>query len=169
MGGTISSTSQLIVTGNFVSVRSFSTSGTFIANGNLPTGGTFGGGTVTGTKTTNASGVSASVPSVAGIYSQLVAGSHGTIAAGTVTSLDFTGNPILFANGNVSLNLGTITGSGTLVVNGTFQSGNDVGTSSTYANLNVVCSSDFTANNKWYVNGSIYCGGNLEVQQSDSG
>jgi hypothetical protein len=117
---------------------------------------------VTGTKTTNASGVSASVPSVAGIYSQLVAGSHGTIAAGTVTSLDFTGNPILFANGNVSLNLGTITGSGTLVVNGTFQSGNDVGTSSTYANLNVVCSSDFTANNKWYVNGSIYCGGNLK-------
>ncbi len=162
ISGTLSSTSQMIADGNVEAIGKITTSGSFTVNGNLTTDSTFGGGTVTGTTTTNASAPASTVPNSLSIYSQLLPSAYNMGNPGTVTTLDFTLHPVIAVTGNTTIASGvTILGSGTLLVSGTLKTGGDLGTSTTPATINLVATSDFTATNKFYVTGGVYSGGNV--------
>jgi len=159
-GTTLSSTSLLTVTGTMYVSGNITSSGTFTVNGNVDAGGTIPAGVVaTGTKTPNDPSVP-SAPSASTIYNTLLP-SASAITAGNVTTLDFTGHPVLVANGNVTLKLTSVTGTGTLIVNGAISTGTDVGAAGAPLTFNLVSTGNFMATNKFYLIGSIYSGGTL--------
>jgi hypothetical protein len=156
-GGTFSTTSQLNVTGDLSLSGGFTASGTCNVTGNVDTSGSIPGSiSVTGTETAN--DATLTVPSVTAIYNSLLPGAY-TIAGPNITSLDFTSHPVLLVNGNASLNISTITGSGTLVVNGNVSTGGNLGTVGSPATFHLVTNGTVTANQNWYQTGSLYAAG----------
>jgi len=143
------------VTGNI------SSSGTFTVVGDVDATGTIGASvSATGTKTPN-NASTPTPPSVAGIYTSLVSGAY-AIPTGNITSLDFTGHPVLWANGDVTLKVSSVTGTGTLIVNGNATTGNDVGAAGSPLTFNIVCTGDLIATNKFYLIGSVYAGDEIK-------
>ena len=159
-GADFKSTSLLTLTGDLSVAGNITSSGTFGVNGNVDAAGTIDSGvTATGTKTPNDPSAPAP-PSASAIYNSLLPTAY-SIASGNITTLDFTGHPVLVANGNVLLKVSTVIGTGTLIVNGKVSSANDVGAAGAPLTFNIVCTGDFNANNKFYLTGSIYTGGTM--------
>ncbi|HEY1683334.1 MAG TPA: hypothetical protein VGG19_01105 [Tepidisphaeraceae bacterium] len=175
--GTCTCSSVLKVPGNLYSSGKITVSGSATVGGNVQSGGQIthsGTLNVTGTTTQNSDPLpgTSKFTTPAVDTSGLIAGNYGTVqtisgGAPSSLNLDFSQNPVIEINGNLTISGANISitppasGTGTLIINGALNLSGTLGTSASPAALNIVTTGNITQSGTQYVTGALCCGGVL--------